>query len=243
MPKKKREKNSQQYERFNDTQKFIEIKALNRKQHEYLKTIERSDFTIAEGRAGTGKTYLAALTAMKYFREGLIKKIVICRPAVTAGGEDLGFLPGGINEKMDPYIQPIFDAFRTYWGINTIRTLIQNGQIEIVPLAFMRGRTFREAFVLADEIQNATSENLLMLLTRLGEGRKMVLTGDPQQTDINGRSCFLMAKNILRGIPEVGFIRFSNRDVVRHPTVVKILNAWPQNGILDPTNPVEEVAN
>lgn len=230
MSKKKRAQVAQQ-ERFPETRKQIEIKTLNRKQHEYVKIIERCDITIAEGRAGTGKTYLAAQMAMKYMSEGRVGKIVICRPAVTAGGEELGHLPGGINEKMDPYIQPIFDAFRSYWGRFTIKDMIADGRIEIVPLAFMRGRTFREAFILGDEIQNATKENLLMLLTRLGEDRKMVLTGDPSQTDINGYSCFNVAKKFLRGIPEIGFVKFRDQDVVRHGTVKKILAQWPQNGI------------
>lgn len=231
MSKKKRAQHVQQTERIPETRKKIEITARNRKQHEYLRTIERCDVTIAEGRAGTGKTYLAALTAMKYMSEGQIEKIVICRPAVEAGGERLGHLPGGINEKMDPYIQPIFDAFRSYWNRFTIKDMMADGRIEIVPLAFMRGRTFRDTFILGDEIQNATESNLLMLLTRLGENRKMVLTGDPTQSDINGYTCFNVARRYLGGLSEVGFIRFDEKDVVRHETVKKILMVWPKQTI------------
>lgn len=237
MGKKKGVRFAQTEPRIPDIRKQIEVKALNKRQHDYLKTIERCDYTFAEGSAGSGKTFLAAMVAMKYMSEGRIDKIVICRPAVTAGGEDLGFLPGGIQDKMDPYIQPIFDAFRTYWSTFTIRDLLQDGRLEIVPLAFMRGRTFRDCFVICDEAQNATSENLLMLLTRLGDNSKMVITGDPLQSDINGYSCLRTAKQILSEIPEVGFIKFSNQDVVRHPTVAKILNVWPNNGIEENETP------
>jgi phosphate starvation-inducible PhoH-like protein len=169
--------------------------------------------------------------AMQYMTEGWVNRIVIARPAVTAGGEDIGFLPGGITQKMDPFIRPIIDAFRTYWSAQTIQDHIGRGNIEIVPLAFMRGRTFDDTFIIADEMQNATPDNLLMLLTRYGVRSKMVITGDPVQSDVNGHSCFRVAENILQGVDAIEFVSFGERDVVRHETVKNILNAWPVAGI------------
>lgn len=214
------------------TRKPVEVSARTPKQKEYIKAIQNHDITFGMGSAGTGKTYLAAKMAQKLLTDGDVTKIVICRPAVTAGGEDLGFLPGGINDKMDPFIQPIFDAFKEYWSVSTIKQYLGDGIIEIVPLAYMRGRSFQNAFIIADEMQNATPENLLMLLTRLGEGTKMVITGDPIQSDVNGHSCFHTAQGILTRVEDVAFVKFRNADVVRHPTVEKILNVWPQNGIV-----------
>lgn len=213
------------------TRKAVEIIPRNPRQREYIRAIHNSDITFGMGSAGTGKTYLAALLAVKYLTDGLVDKIVICRPAVTAGGEDLGFLPGGIKDKMDPFLQPIFDAFKTYWSAMTIKQHLADEVIEIVPLAYMRGRSFNNSFILADEMQNATSENLLMLMTRLGEGSKIVITGDPVQSDINGHSGFMMAHHSLSVIDDIAFVYFRNSDVVRHPIVEKILDAWPNNGI------------
>lgn len=211
----------------------IDIKPINATQRKYLKQINQFDITFAMGSAGSGKTFLAVLMAMKYFCEGKVDRIIVCRPAVNADGEDLGALPGGINEKMDPYIRPIFDAFKSHWSVSTIRNMLANEKIEIVPLAFMRGRSFKNCFIIADECQNATSSQLLMLLTRLGEGTKMVITGDPLQSDINGASCFHDAYGILSPVPEIGFITFNNADVVRHPVVEKILNVWPQENAIE----------
>lgn len=224
----------------------IEVTARTRKQREYIRAIQQNDITFGMGSAGTGKTYLAAKMAQKYLTDGKVDKIVICRPAVTAGGEDLGFLPGGIQDKMDPFIQPIFDAFKEYWHLSTIKQNLANGLIEIVPLAYMRGRSFRNTFIIADEMQNATPDNLLMLLTRMGEGTKIVITGDPIQSDVNGHSCFRTAQGILTTVEDIAFVLFDNSDVVRHPTVEKILNAWPHNGIVvEPTrretNPLERL--
>lgn len=213
------------------TRKELQIQARTPKQREYIRAIRTHDITFGMGSAGTGKTFLAALLAVEQLTEGYVDKIVICRPAVTAGGEELGFLPGGIQDKMDPFIQPIFDAFKTYWSPQTIKQYLSEGTIEIVPLAYMRGRSFNRSFIIADEMQNATPDNLLMLMTRLGEGSKIVITGDPIQSDINGHSCFHVAGNILHVIEDIAFVHFSNKDVVRHPTVEKILNAWPNNGI------------
>lgn len=226
-----RARNGNMFEAIPQTRKLPVIQPRTPKQREYIQAIEDHDIVFGMGSAGTGKTFLAALVAMKQLTEGLVTKIVICRPAVTAGGEDLGFLPGDIKSKMDPFIQPIFDAFRTYWSPQTIKQHLSDQVIEIVPLAYMRGRSFNNSFIIADEMQNATADNLLMLMTRLGEGSKIVITGDPIQSDINGHSCFHVAQHILRALPEIYFVRFSNSDVVRHPTVAKILNIWPNNGI------------
>ena len=210
------------------TRKRVEIKPITPTQEEYIRAIDRNDITFGVGPAGTGKTYLATLMAMEYHTEGLVDRIVICRPAINAGGEKIGFLPGSITQKMDPYTRPIFDAFRTYWSQQTITDYIGRGTIEICPLAYMRGRTFARTFVVADEMQNATPEQMLMLLTRLGQESKMVVTGDPVQSDVNGTSCFHVASDILGGIDEIEFIHYSKADVVRHPTVKKVLDAWSE---------------
>lgn len=223
----KRRKNRQSEEQsFPKARQQVEINPKNETQREYLRNINEHDITFGVGPAGTGKTYLATLMAMQAQTEGLVDKIVICRPAVNADDEDLGFLPGGINQKMDPYVRPIFDAFRTYWSQQTINDYIGRGVIEISPLAYMRGRTFADTFIVADEMQNATSKQLLMLLTRLGHGSKMVITGDPRQSDVNGRSCFVSALNTLSPIDTVSFTHFTTADVVRHPTVKKVIRAW-----------------
>jgi phosphate starvation-inducible PhoH-like protein len=206
--------------------KKLEIKFLNKTQKRYHSLMNGCDITFAVGSAGTGKTFLAALTAAKALIDEDVKKIVVCRPAVNAGGEELGFLPGGINEKMDPYIRPVLDAFKQAWHPKTLQSYIEMGIIEIVPLAFMRGRTFTNTFIIADEMQNATNEQLLMLITRLGEGSRMVITGDPAQKDIAGKPCFDMARRKLAGVPQIGFIDFSVEDVVRHRTVELVLRLW-----------------
>ncbi len=223
----KRRKNRQSEDQgFPKTRQQVEINPINVTQREYLRTINDHDITFGVGPAGTGKTYLATLMAMQAQTEGLVDKIVICRPAVNADDEDLGFLPGGVNQKMDPYVRPIFDAFRTYWSQTTINDYIGRGVIEISPLAYMRGRTFANTFIVADEMQNASEAQLLMLLTRLGEGSKMVITGDPRQSDVNGRSCFVSALDTLSPIDTVAFTHFKTADVVRHPTVKKVIMAY-----------------
>lgn len=221
------------------TRKMVEIEPINDSQRAYLDAIRRNNITFAMGSAGTGKTYLAAMMAMQAKTEGAVDRIVIARPAVPAGGEEIGFLPGSITQKMDPFIRPIFDAFRTYWSGQTIVDMINRGDLEIVPLAFMRGRTFDDTFILADEMQNATPDNLLMLLTRYGVRSKMVITGDPVQSDVNGHSCFHVAYDILRDVPSIEFVGFKRRDVVRHETVKDILRAWPGTG--DTNNGAESI--
>ena len=163
---------------------------------------------------------------MWYLTEGHVDKIVICRPAKEAGDEKLGHLPGKLEEKMDPYLRPVYDAFETYWHKQAIERRISDGTIEIVPLSYMRGRTFKRAFIIADEMQNATEEQLKMLTSRLGQDSKMVITGDPDQSDINGASCFHVAEEILGGINEISFVHFQPWETVRHPTVKKVLKAW-----------------
>jgi phosphate starvation-inducible PhoH-like protein len=209
------------------TRKKVEIQPINDTQRLYIDAIDRNNITFGVGSAGTGKSYIAAMLAMEAMTEKRVNRIVIARPAVTAGGEDIGFLPGSITAKMDPFVRPIFDAFRTYWSSQNIQDLIGRGDIEIVPLAFMRGRTFDDTFIIADEMQNATPENLLMLLTRYGVRSKLVITGDPVQSDVNGHSCFHVAQGILRNVPNIRFINFGDHDCVRHETVKDILNVWP----------------
>lgn len=205
--------------------KKFAIKYLNPKQKEYGRTIKQNTIVFAIGSAGSGKTFLAAMHAMEEFLAGRVDKIVVCRPVVNAGGEELGFLPGELHEKMDPYIKPIFDAFAIQWNPRQIQTMIEYGKIEIAPLAFMRGRTFNHSFILCDEAQNATDDQLIMLLTRLGENSKMIITGDPSQKDIGGRP-FEKARRRLAGINGIEFIDFTDDDVVRHPLVQKILRVW-----------------
>lgn len=226
MAKRRKNRQSEDNTGFPKTRQQVEIKPINETQRDYLRNINEHDITFGVGPAGTGKTYLATLMAMQAHTEGLVDRIVICRPAVNADDEDLGFLPGGINQKMDPYVRPIFDALRTYWSQQTINDYIGRGVIEISPLAYMRGRTFDNTFIVADEMQNATSKQLLMLLTRLGHDSKMVVTGDPKQSDVNGRSCFVSALDTLSPIDTVSFTHFKTADVVRHPTVKKVLRAW-----------------
>jgi phosphate starvation-inducible PhoH-like protein len=205
--------------------KKFTIKYLNQKQREYGRIIQQNTIILSIGAAGSGKTYLAALHAMDDFLAGRVEKIVVCRPAVNAGGEDIGFLPGTLQEKMDPYIRPIFDAFALQWNPKQIQTMVDYGKIEIVPLAFMRGRTLRDAFIICDEAQNATDDQLLMLLSRLGENSKMIITGDPSQRDIVGRP-FQKARQRLSNVRGIAFVDFCDDDVVRHPLVQQILRRW-----------------
>jgi len=214
-----------------NTRKKVKLEPRTRSQKQYINAIRQHDITFGIGSAGTGKTYLAGMLAMEYITEGLYDKLVICRPAVPAGGEKLGFLPGDIEEKMNPYLRPIYDALECYWSPRTIQDMMRDKKIEIIPLAYMRGRTLSNTFIIADEMQNATADQLLMLMTRLGENSKMAITGDPVQSDINGRSCLHVARQNLIEVDTISFVEFKNCDVVRHPTVGKILNSWPDNGI------------
>lgn len=179
------------------------------------------------GPAGTGKTYLAVALGVELYENQIVDRMVFTRPAVEAG-EKLGFLPGDMKEKVDPYLRPIYDALNDFLGADRVERLFEREDIEIAPLAFMRGRTLSNAFVLLDEAQNTTSVQMKMFLSRMGEGAKMVVTGDPDQTDLpHGETSGLKeAMQILQEIPEIAFIKFENSDVVRHKLVGKILSCY-----------------
>jgi len=202
-----------------------ELVPRNETQDEYLKAMAKNDITVATGPAGTGKTFLAAVVAARALLRGDVDFIKITRPIVEASGEDLGYLPGDIKEKCDPYLRPIFDGFSHVWSKGELDTKLKNGIVEIAPLAYMRGRTFKNSFIIADEFQNATDEQFLMLVTRLGEGSKIVITGDPMQRDrkVAGLEA---AKERLFDCPSVAFVEFDVSEVVRHETVKSILNKW-----------------
>jgi phosphate starvation-inducible PhoH-like protein len=197
----------------------------NLKQRDFLRSIRENDITFGVGAAGSGKTYLGTMAAIEGFEQGKYRNIVICRPAVTAGNERLGFLPGDLDEKMDPYMRPIWDAMLSYWSAKELHVLRLERMVEVIPYGFMRGMTFRQSFVLADEAQNSTLEQMYMLLTRLGDDSKMVITGDPSQTDIPTRTLDV-TRNRLYDVPRIGWIDFGAEDVVRHPTVESVIRAW-----------------
>ena len=208
-----------------DIRKVISYAPRNLKQREYLRSISENDITFGIGAAGTGKTYLSAMSAIDGYESGKYEKIIVARPAVPAGGEKIGFLPGNLDEKLDPYMQPIWDAFSDYWSPRTLHLMKMEKQIEVVPYGFMRGRTFRNAFIIADEAQNSTLEQMYMLLTRFGEGSKMVITGDPEQTDVRGNTLNETCRRLSR-VSNVGWIMFGSGDVVRHRTVSNIIYNW-----------------
>ena len=199
-------------------------------QARYVEAINHHDLVFGIGPAGTGKTFLAVAAAVQMYKDGLIERMVFCRPAVEAG-EQLGFLPGDMLEKIDPYLRPIYDALHDMMPPEDIPKKIARGDIEIAPLAFMRGRTLKNAFVVLDEAQNTTSMQMKMFLTRMGEGTRMVITGDPSQVDLPPRtqSGLKEVMTILRDIEEVPFIHFTAEDVVRHPLVSKIIKAYDRH--------------
>ncbi len=196
-------------------------------QEDYVRCIENYDVVFAIGPAGTGKTFIAVAMALKYLQTGMISKIILTRPIVEAG-EKLGYLPGDFEEKVDPYLRPLYDAFYYMIGVDRFRALRDDDIIEIVPLAYMRGRTLENAFVILDEAQNATSLQLFMLLTRLGAGSKVVVTGDITQIDLPQKdtSGLMEAPLIFKDVEGVGMIEFVEKDVVRHPVVKKIITAY-----------------
>jgi phosphate starvation-inducible PhoH-like protein len=193
----------------------------------YIDAMRKTDMVFGVGPAGTGKTFLAVAAAVEMYRAGEVERLVFTRPAVEAG-ERLGFLPGDLLEKIDPYLRPIYDALRELMPGETVQKKMVSGDIEIAPLAFMRGRTLKNAFVVLDEAQNTTAMQMKMFLTRMGQGTRMVITGDPTQTDLpNGTTSGLnQAIQILKNIPEVAFIHFDKGDVVRHKLVGKIIAAY-----------------
>jgi phosphate starvation-inducible PhoH-like protein len=195
----------------------------------YIESLLANDLVFGVGAAGTGKTYLAVAVGVSLFLEGQVDKIILSRPAVEAG-ERLGFLPGDMKEKIDPYLRPLYDAIHDLWASVRVEKLIEEGRIEVAPLAFMRGRTLSNAFVVLDEAQNTTAMQMRMFLTRLGENSRMVVTGDPSQIDLprGVGSGLLEALEVLKGVKGVGIERLTDRDVVRHPLVARIVEAYAQ---------------
>jgi phosphate starvation-inducible PhoH-like protein len=212
----------------NDQGKSIYPKTFNQKH--YIKAIENYDLTFGVGPAGTGKTYLAVSAAVRELKKGKVKKLILTRPVVEAG-ESLGFLPGDLKEKVDPYLVPLYDALYEMLGVQTTSSLLEKGVIEIAPLAYMRGRTLENAFVILDEAQNTTKAQMKMFLTRLGFSSKMVITGDPSQTDLkhNIQSGLAHVLSILDDMQDIKVVKFDNIDVVRHPLVQHILERYDQH--------------
>ncbi|GAB3050851.1 PhoH family protein [Virgibacillus ainsalahensis] len=208
--------------------KSIRVKTLGQK--EYIAAIKSNDLVFGIGPAGTGKTYLAVVMAVHALKNGLVKRIVLTRPAVEAG-ESLGFLPGDLKEKVDPYLRPLYDALHDVLGAEHTLRLMERDTIEIAPLAYMRGRTLDDAFVILDEAQNTTPEQMKMFLTRLGFGSKMVITGDVTQIDLpKGMTSGLhVASQILSPVKGISFIHLDQSDVVRHPLVQRIIEAYAKN--------------
>jgi phosphate starvation-inducible PhoH-like protein len=204
------------------------IKVKNVTQFKYIETIENSTITFGIGPAGTGKTFLAVASAVKMYTDEKIKKIVLTRPAVEAG-ERLGYLPGDLSQKIDPYLVPLFDSLEYFFGNETLQYLIEKRNIEIVPLAYMRGRTLNNACIILDEAQNATVSQIKMFLTRLGEDSKMIITGDETQIDLNNRdfSGLKKTRKSLSNIEEISVVEFKNSDIVRNKIVSKILEVFP----------------
>lgn len=205
------------------------IRAKNFGQLNYTKKIQKYDITFGIGPAGTGKTFLAVVLAVQALREGKVKKIILTRPAVEAG-ESLGFLPGDLKEKVDPYLRPIYDALYTIMGSEQTNRLMERGVIEVAPLAYMRGRTLDDAFVILDEAQNTTIAQMKMFLTRLGFGSKMIINGDQTQIDLpkGVKSGLVDAMHKLKSIERIAMVHFDAFDVVRHPVVADIIKAYSQ---------------
>lgn len=209
------------------TNKGKPIRAKTVGQSRYVRAIERRDLVFGIGPAGTGKTYLAVVLAARALKEGQVKRIILTRPAVEAG-ENLGFLPGDLKEKVDPYLRPLYDALFDVYGVEQTNRLLERGTIEVAPLAYMRGRTLEDAFVILDEAQNTTNAQMKMFLTRLGFGSKMVINGDHTQVDLpkGAVSGLVAAERILENTNGISFIYLNQSDVVRHPLVAKVINAY-----------------
>ena len=201
--------------------------ARSEKQSEYIKALKENDIVMSLGPAGTGKSFLAVSVAITLLMEKKIDRVILSRPAVEAG-EKLGFLPGDMKEKVDPYLRPLYDALYELFGVDKIDKKIETGEIEIAPLAFMRGRTLKNCFAILDEAQNATETQIKMFLTRIGENSKLVVNGDPSQVDLinKAHSGLMKSKNILKDLEEIKIIEFYHNDVVRHPLVSKIIKAY-----------------
>ena len=208
--------------------------ARSEKQSEYIKALKENDIVMSLGPAGTGKSFLAVSVAVTLLIEKKIDRVILSRPAVEAG-EKLGFLPGDMKEKVDPYLRPLYDALYELFGADKIDKKIETGEIEIAPLAFMRGRTLKNCFAILDEAQNATETQIKMFLTRIGENSKLVVNGDPSQVDLinKSHSGLIKSKNILKDLKEIKIIEFDHLDVVRHPLVSKIIRAYQKKSTDD----------
>jgi phosphate starvation-inducible PhoH-like protein len=209
------------------TRKKNYVRARNAAQDLYMRTLKQNELVFAEGPAGTGKTWLAVGFAVSLLEQGIVDRLILSRPAVEAG-ERLGFLPGDMRDKVDPYLRPIFDALNDFMDARVVERGMQSGMIEVAPLAFMRGRTLTNACVLLDEAQNATSMQMKMFLTRLGERSRMIVTGDPTQTDLppGQKSGLSEAIGLLSGLEGIGHVIFREGDVVRHDLVRRIVGAY-----------------
>ena len=208
--------------------------ARSEKQSDYIKALKENDIVMSLGPAGTGKSFLAVSVAVTLLMEKKIERVILSRPAVEAG-EKLGFLPGDMKEKVDPYLKPLYDALYELFGANKIDKRIETGEIEIAPLAFMRGRTLKNCFAILDEAQNATETQIKMFLTRIGENSKLVVNGDPSQIDLinKSQSGLIKSKDILKDLKEIKIIEFDHTDVVRHPLVSKIIRAYQKKSTDD----------
>ena len=208
--------------------------ARSEKQSDYIKALKENDIVMSLGPAGTGKSFLAVSVGVNLLFEKKIERVILSRPAVEAG-EKLGFLPGDMKEKVDPYLRPLYDALYELFGAEKIDKKIETGEIEIAPLAFMRGRTLKNCFAILDEAQNATETQIKMFLTRIGENSKLVVNGDPSQIDLINKnlSGLISSKKILKNLDEIKFIEFDHNDVVRHPLVSKIIRAYQKKSTDD----------
>ena len=208
--------------------------ARSEKQSDYIKALKENDIIMSLGPAGTGKSFLAVSVGVTMLMEKKIDRVILSRPAVEAG-EKLGFLPGDMKEKVDPYLRPLYDALYELFGADKIDKKIESGEIEIAPLAFMRGRTLKNCFAILDEAQNATETQIKMFLTRIGENSKLVVNGDPTQIDLinKSQSGLVNSKNILKHLNEIKIIEFDHKDVVRHPLVSKIISAYQKKSTDD----------
>jgi len=209
------------------TSRGRQVKCKTLGQKAYVDAIKQNTCTFAVGPAGTGKTYLAIAMAVVAMKNKEIERIVLTRPAVEAG-EKLGFLPGDLAQKVDPYLRPLYDALHDMLGLEAYQRLVERGAIEVAPLAYMRGRTLNDAFIILDEAQNTTSEQMKMFLTRMGMGSKMVITGDVTQIDlpIGKKSGLVEALEVLKGVENIGIVKLTHRDVVRHELVQAIVKAY-----------------
>ncbi|WP_414575963.1 PhoH family protein [Anabaena sp. CCY 9402-a] len=212
------------------TRRGDEVRAKTFKQRQYIEYIRKHDLTFCTGPAGTGKTYLAVVIAVQALLSNQVEKLILTRPAVEAG-ERLGFLPGDLQQKINPYLRPLYDAIYEFIDQEKVANLIERGIIEVAPLAYMRGRTLNHAFVIVDEAQNTTPAQMKMVLTRLGFRSRMVITGDTTQTDLpmNQQSGLTVALQILKHVEGIAFSEFTQKDVVRHPLVQRIVSAYEQH--------------